>query len=587
MRLELRSLARRAASRLASAPAEEKRRVPGGISLLAALVLVSGLAPSASASLRTAPQSKIDSGPSGPTNNPTPTFTFSSSKPRSSFQCRIDSRAFAACRSPKTTRQLAAGPHAFRVRAVDRAGNADPSPAVRRFTVRPAPNVVVIETDDQTVESMRVMEKVNSLIGAQGVTFANSFVNFSLCCPSRATFLTGQYAHNHGVISNTAPEGGFERFQSLHGGDNLAVWLQEAGYYTAMIGKYLNGYINDPPVPLGWSEWHAALPDDQKVYDYFLSANGTVVRHGHEPTDFKQDVLTRKAVSLVNRRAPKPRPFFLWLTYTAPHVGSPDPSPLPPSDCQGAPKPAPRHATAFDSEPLPMPPSFNEADVSDKPGAIQGRELLGANEIADMQRRYRCELESLLAVDEGVERLIEALRANRALHKTLVIYTSDNGRFHGEHRIAGGKQGSYEESIRVPLLIRGPRIPRGISIDPLVVNADLAPTIVEVASAARPGLTMDGRSLIPVLKQATIGGNRELLIQGAGVKAIRTERYMYAEHSTGERELYDLGSDPFQLQSLDTSPAHAGVRAQLADRLHQLEGCAGASCRVYRPDPSP
>src|SRR4051794_1283635 len=170
------------------------------------------------------------------------------------------------------------------------------------------PNVLVIESDDQTVESMRIMSNVNSLIGDQGVTFQNSFVNYSLCCPSRATFLTGQYEHNHGVTDNTGPTGGFERFESLHGDNNLAVWLQDAGYYTAMIGKYLNGYSNNPLIPPGWSEWHAASPLDQAVYNYRLNNNGTVVQYGQHPADFKQDVLTGKAVDFIDRRASAAQP---------------------------------------------------------------------------------------------------------------------------------------------------------------------------------------------------------------------------------------------------------------------------------------
>ena len=245
---------------------------------------------------------------------------------------------------------------------------ADPATVGQAAPGPPQPNVLVIETDDQTVESMRVMDNVNSLIGAEGATFTNSFVNFPLCCPSRATFLTGQYAHNHGVLGNAPPNGGFTRFQSLHGNNNLAVWMQRAGYYTGMIGKYLNRYQNDPPVPRGWSEWQAApYPTDLKAYNYVLNERGTLVNYGQALTDFKQDVLTSKAVGFVNDRAPRPRPFFLWLTYTAPHTGGPDPNPNPPFNCSGGAKPAPRHALTFATEPLPQPPNFNEADVSDKP----------------------------------------------------------------------------------------------------------------------------------------------------------------------------------------------------------------------------
>ena len=448
------------------------------------------------------------------------------------------------------------------------------------------PNVIVIETDDQALESMRVMHNVNALIGAEGATFTNSFVNYSLCCPSRATFLTGQYEHNHGVTSNGGPTGGFARFQSLHGRNNLAVWLHRAGYHTALIGKYLNGYSNHPAVPRGWSEWHAAAPDDQQLYRYRLNNNGTVVKKGQSPADFKQDVLTRKAVDLVGRRAPRSQPFFLWLTYTAPHIGGPDPSPNPPFDCQGAPIPAPRHAHAFDSATLPKPPNFNEADVSDKPAEIRNRPLLTPRQIGNIQRHYRCQLESLLSVDQGVRKVVQALSADGELANTLLVYTSDNGYFHGEHRIPSGKFHIYEESIRVPLEMRGPGIPQGVSVAALTTNADLAPTIVDVANAS-PRLTMDGRSLVPVAEHPAIEQGRELLVEQPSFEAIRTPRYMYAEHSNGAKELYDLPRDRFELSSRHNDPAYSSVKAWLANRLHELETCAGSSCRVHRPDPRP
>jgi N-acetylglucosamine-6-sulfatase len=447
-----------------------------------------------------------------------------------------------------------------------------------------APNIVVIESDDQTVEEMRVMDNVNSLIGGQGATFSNSFVNYSLCCPSRATFLTGQYEHNHRVESNKPPLGGFPRFEQLHAYDNLAVWLKKAGYYTALIGKYLNAYQDDPPVPPGWSEWHAA-PEGYGVYDYILNNNGDLAHYGTAPADFKQDVLTEKAVNLVDRQAPKPKPFFLWLTYTAPHWSPPDPNPNPPADCRHAAKPAPRDAHAFDNEPLPRPPNFNERYVSDKPQAIQRLSRMGPNQIADIQRSYRCELESLLSVDRGVKQVIDALKASGELDQTLLIYTSDNGYFHGEHRIPKDKDHIYEESIRVPLEMRGPGIPPGESVNDSVINADLAPTIVDAANATAPH-AMDGTSLLPVAKTPGSLSGRELLIEEPSFKAIRTKRFMYAQHNTGETELYDLRKDPFELISRHSDPAYAAVKAELARRLDALKACSGASCRVFEPEPA-
>jgi N-acetylglucosamine-6-sulfatase len=454
----------------------------------------------------------------------------------------------------------------------------------KTVTAEPKPNVLLIETDDQSVEEMKVMRNVNSLIGARGATFRNSFVNYSLCCPSRATVLTGQYAHNHRVWSNKAPNGGFDGFEALHADNNLALWLQNAGYYTGMIGKYLNNYRNDPPVPPGWSEWQAAAPDEQAVYDYTFNNGGKLTNYGAEPTDFKQDVLTRKAVNLISRRAPKAPPFFVWLAYTAPHASEPNPRSRPPFDCLGAAQPATRHEHSFDSQRLPIPPNFNESDVSDKPDAVSGLPLLDETQVADIERKYRCALESLLSVDDGVKRVLDALQATGELENTLIIYTSDNGFFHGEHRIAQGKTRIYEESVRVPLEMRGPGIPAGVNVHPPVINADLAPTIVD-ATNARAGLQMDGRSLLPVVAHPGVFNTRELLIEQPTVKAIRTPRYMYGEYMSGDRELYDLQSDPGELQSLDQDPAYAPTAVELANRLHQLETCAAAGCRVYQPDP--
>jgi arylsulfatase A-like enzyme len=200
---------------------------------------------------------------------------------------------------------------------------------------------LVIETDDQTLESMRVMRNVNTLIGAQGVTFTRSFVNYSLCCPSRATFLTGQYAHNHRVWTNTAPDGGFGRFEALHAHNNLAIWLRGAGYHTAMIGKYLNGYENESRVPVGWSEWHALVGEPYRAYDYALNNNGTRVRYGHRPAEYQQDVLTRKASSgsptrprtaaPTTTRTRTPRPTAM----TPPSRRDDTPTPSTPSHCRG------------------------------------------------------------------------------------------------------------------------------------------------------------------------------------------------------------------------------------------------------------
>jgi N-acetylglucosamine-6-sulfatase len=439
------------------------------------------------------------------------------------------------------------------------------------------PNVVVVMSDDQDTGSMRFMDEVIGELGGGGATFQNSFASFPLCCPSRATFLTGQYPHNHGVLANEPPEGGFEMLDSSN---TLAVWLQQDGYYTAHIGKYLNGYEGFPDLePAGWTEWYGST-NTYTFYGYQLNENGALVDYGESAEQYQSDIYTQKAVDFINRRAPQAQPFFLSVAYLAPHGGGPNPSPQPPANCIGTAKPAPRHANAFNSEPLPQPASFNEQDVSDKPQAIQSLPPLTAEDVADIQREYRCRLESVLGVDEGVGRIVDALRASGELDNTLVVYTSDNGFFHGEHRIPMGKSRLYEPSIRVPLLIRGPGIPAGVSVDDLAVNADLAATILE-ATGSSASRAIDGLSLLSAAAQPDRPRGRAILLETRNYAAVRTARYIYAEHDTGETELYDLRTDPDQVQSLHADPAFDQVKGALAALLSRLRTCSGASCQLH------
>jgi N-acetylglucosamine-6-sulfatase len=438
------------------------------------------------------------------------------------------------------------------------------------------PNVVLVMSDDQTADSMRYMDAVNTQVGDAGATFDNSFASFPLCCPSRATYLTGQYPHNHGVMANQAPDGGFAKLDSAN---TLPVWLQQAGYHTAHIGKYLNGYEQFPDLePAGWSEWYASTRT-YRFYDYTLNENGTQVTYGTSAEQYQTDVYTNKAVEFIDRRAPEQQPFFLSVAYLAPHGGGPNVNPQPPADCDNTAKPAPRHATAFDSEPLPQPASFNEEDASDKPAEIQGLPPLTADDIANIERKYRCRIESLLAVDEGVARIVDALARSGELANTLFIYTADNGFFHGEHRIPGGKHRLYEPSARVPLLIRGPGIPENVNVADLAVNADLAPTILDAAGATA-GRATDGRSLLGAAEHPGRLLGRTILIETRNYSAVRTARYKYAAHDTGEVELYDLQNDPDEAQSLHADPAFDQIESALASLLSNLQSCSGASCQA-------
>ncbi|MGH2923153.1 MAG: sulfatase family protein [Solirubrobacterales bacterium] len=464
------------------------------------------------------------------------------------------------------------------------------------------PNIVLVMTDDQTVESMRVMPIVERKLADAGVSFSRNFASFPLCCPSRATLLTGQYPDNHGVRTNLPPAGGFAAFRTQDG-NSLPVWLRKAGYHTAHIGKYLNGYGAagpDTEVPPGWSEWYGSLdnPDayvggTYTMYGYTLNENGTVVHYGStpdvvDPATYQTDVYAAKAEELIRRRAPKRKPFFLSVAPLAPHTESGL------CVCAGDdPRAAPRHQGAFAGISVPRPPSFDEADLSDKPAAVRALPRINARQNELIDARYRAQLESLLAVDEMVGGLVDAVKDKGELGRTVFIFTADNGWFGGEHRIRGGKILHYEESSRVPLILRGPGIPKGKMRPQLSANIDLAPTILDLAEAKarRP---IDGRSLMPLIERKRFDPGRAILIEAFGdvapedpdgvdlrYSAVRTSRYVYVE-TGAEQELYDLEQDPFQLQSRHADPALAEVRLALDGLLARLTECAGRSCR-FRP----
>jgi N-acetylglucosamine-6-sulfatase len=439
------------------------------------------------------------------------------------------------------------------------------------------PNVLVIMTDDQTVEEMRVLPKTRGLLAAKGTSFANSFVSYSLCCPSRSTFLTGQYPHNHGVLANGGPNGGYQR---LNHANTLPVWLQEAGYYTAHLGKYLNNYgVDSPEPPPGWSRWFGLMdPSTYRLYDYTVSDDGAAVSHGHAPEEYQTDVLAEEAEKLLRSREGAGEPFFVTVAPMAPHlerIGG----------VQVPPRAAPRHEGRYAGEPLPARPSFNEPDVGDKPAHIRRLPQLGAGKATRQTAIYRARLASLLAVDDLVERLVNALADTGQLERTVILFTSDNGFLLGEHRIPDQKYYPYEESIRVPLIIRGGGFPAGATAAQPVSNIDLTPTIVAL-TGARSRRVMDGRPLLPLALDPGQGTDRTLLIEGVGTgrskpsfQAVRVPGWFYAEYATGDRELYDLKKDPFELRSRHAAPAFAPVRNDLARRLARLRSCSGNACR--------
>jgi len=483
-------------------------------------------------------------------------------------------------------------------------------------------------TDDARNDDLRFMPHVRHLIGDQGVTFTNTFSPQPLCCPARASFLTGEYSHNHHVWSHAPPYG----FQALHDSSTLPVWLNAAGYDTSFLGKYLNGYglqklrTGGPSlryVPPGWTDWRGSVDGgiaagsalDGGTYRYFdttLNDNGRLVpNHGVYQTTLLGG-LTRDEL---RQQVASPRPFFSWVSYVAPHHGGPaeadDPAPVRRADgtMQVFRNPArPRRVWGrFDSVIKHAPGYRGEGDVQDKPFFIRDLPKLTPAEQQGVLEDARQRAEALSLVDRQVALTMRTLRQTGQLRNTYVVFTSDNGYFLGEHRMRQGKILPYEPSLRVPLLIRGPGIPRGqVRTDPFTL-IDFAPTILDAAGVQVPP-SVDGESLLGVAKRGNRGWDRGILtetgprlvsqdaeesdnfLQNASgpsplrfSQGVRTGDYLYVEHASRERELYDLRSDPREVTNLVDRPGMRSVVRLLAHELDLLRNCKGAACR--RPLP--
>jgi len=443
--------------------------------------------------------------------------------------------------------------------------SADCTQESRRFPAsnRPTsgrPNLVLIVTDDQRWDTLWAMPHVEHLLAAHGVTFANMFVTTSLCCPSRTSILTGEYSRHTGVRGDSPPVGGAPAFAD---GSTLATWLHAGGYTTGLVGKYLNDYpmLGAGYIPPGWDEWDAVDETHPALlyYNYRLNENGMIVRCGARPADYSTTALGDRAVQFLQTA---PQPFFLYFAPIAPH----QPAKIDPGD--RAPTPS--------VSPTP-PPSFREPDISDKPWAGS---LTFPNTTPVKMERWRTRmLASLQDVDRVVARIVAALRERGALNNTVIAFTSDNGVLLGEHRLRG-KVWPYEESIRVPLVIRTPWTRTPTTDTHLALNIDLAPTFSALAGVT-PGLPQDGMSLVPLLhgtpttwrtaftEEYLAGG---LLPHGGPTpyEAIRTERYLYVEYLNGWRELYDLSTDPYELRNVAGEPQFAALQASLGARLRAL-----------------
>ena len=511
--------------------------------------------------------------------------------------------------------------------------------AAAKTKPKPRPNVVVIQTDDQTLGELyagytaAAMPNTLGLIASRGETFSRYYVSYSLCCPSRVTLLTGRYAHNHNVRGNVQPNGGYSGFAARAAlNHNLAVWMHRVGYRTVHVGKFLNGYGDAPysdglNAPPGWSAWHTVLQADSQhlFYGYQLNDSGKLDGPFGDPGDpttrdygvrddpgcplapanglpcfYETDVLTGIAAQEITA-TPAERPLYLQLDYTAPHGDFRRPA---------GPEPAPRHYDSFVGVPRPHNEAqgFNEADATDKPEFIRDAPPLTPTEQHTYRVFYEKALESLRSVDDGVAQVVGTLGAVGRLRNTYIIFTSDNGFFFGEHRLAGGKFLAYEPSTHLPFLIRGPGIKPGTSSGELAANVDIAPTILELARA-KADKSIDGRSLVPFLTQPGLRSRRPLLFESfvessdvdpnatarrstaqasitsppKDYEGIRLGPWKYIEWPTGEKELYDVSSDPDELHNRVREPNLFPIREFLHRQLRRLEDCVGRECQEVTP----
>lgn len=439
------------------------------------------------------------------------------------------------------------------------------------------PNIVFIYTDDLDWPLMAYMPLTRQLIAEQGAVFTNFFVTSSMCCPSRASLLRGQYPQNTGILEN-AP--GFKKFyRQGNEQETLAIWLERAGYRNALLGKYLNLYpLGAFPeyVPPGWHDWRTFLDEGKPYYfAYAMNENGAVVRYHKKPEDYSTDVLNRSAQAFIRQSIQAGQPFFALISVYAPH---------------GPSTPAPRHMEQWTDVTYPKKPSFHEEDVSDKPAVIQQlRQTGGLFEVEEADALFRLRVQSMQAVDEMVADLVRLLEQSGHLENTYIFFSSDNGFHMGEHRLPSGKMLPYEEDILVPLYVRGPGIRPGTVISALTANIDLAPTFLELAGARAPRW-LDGRSFAPLLsqpEQTPKGWRKALLIETGELeketealawRGIRTETFKYVEYENGEREFYDLRNDPYEMDNL-ASRLPAETLTTLHRWLEQLKTCRAETCQ--------
>src|SRR5829696_8572825 len=427
------------------------------------------------------------------------------------------------------------------------------------------PNIVFILADDMRKDDLKYMPKTRSVLGDKGMTFSNAFVSNALCCPTRATIMRGQYAHNTGVWSNKGSSGGLRAFRNnSNEKDNVATRLDAAGYRTGLFGKYLNQYSGTKGKPPGWDRWFAHTRGS-RYYNYKINDDGRIINYGSTSADYETDGIAKHAKTFIGTTAKAGMPFFAYVAPRAPH------SPA---------TPATRDKHTYDGLKAPRLPSFDEKNVADKPSWIRKLPRLSDAKKAKIDKRAEKRAETLQALDDLVAGIVGELNNSGVLSNTYVFFTSDNGWHAGEHRIPQEKWRPYEEDVHMPLLARGPGVAAGSTTYKLVLDTDYLPTFTDLADVHTPNY-VDGRSLQPVLERDSTAWRSAILLEAAAkyspaYRGIRTsDGRKYVEYASRKRELYNLGRDPYEL--LDSYDPKSPP-ATLAKRLKKLRSCAAASC---------
>jgi len=445
------------------------------------------------------------------------------------------------------------------------------------------PNIVFVLTDDLSQNLVRYMPHVLQM-QRSGETFSNYFVTDSLCCPSRASILTGRFPHDTRVFDNSPPEGGYSVFHERgEERETFALALQHEGYSTALMGKYLNGYkptsarAGGSSVPPGWSEWDVA-GDGYPEYGYHMNSDGHVRAYGYRPGDYLTDVIAHKGLGFIARAAAQRRPFMLELATFAPHAPY---------------TPAPRDYGTFPDVRAPRSPAFN-AFGANEPAWLSAFGQLGSRQIATIDSKFRKRVEAVQAVDRMIGEIEAELSADGLTRNTYIVFSSDNGLHMGEHRLRPGKLTAFDTDIKVPLVVTGPDVPAARTVRQMTENVDLCPSFEQLAGASVPP-SVDGHSLLALLHGRRVRGwRKQILVEhhgriydrrdpdlpasGSGnppsYEAIRSRHGLYVEYATGEREFYDLRRDPFELDNLAGTLSRARLR-----RLHRtlvgIEACHG------------